>query len=70
MAHSLVHRPVTAPRRVSVFTLISAGVAVWRQRRALARLDADARRDLGLSVADIHLESTRPAWNIPANWLR
>ena len=32
--------------------------------------DAAARRDLGLSEADVFVESNRPAWNIPAGWLR
>ena len=41
---------------------VLAAVALWRQRRALARLDAHARRDLGLSEADIQRELARPVW--------
>lgn len=39
---------------------------VWRervrQRQALVGLDARMRRDIGLGVADIHRESTKPFW--------
>ncbi|MAN15772.1 MAG: hypothetical protein CL945_14195 [Dinoroseobacter sp.] len=70
MAHTLLHRPVTTARRPSVLAYAAAGLSAWRQRRALTRLDAAARRDLGLSEADVYVESNRPAWNIPAGWLR
>lgn len=38
---------------------------VGRQRRALAALDDDALKDLGLSRADIYQESERPFWDDP-----
>ena len=33
-----------------------------RQRQALVGLNDRMRRDIGLSVADIHRESTKPFW--------
>jgi len=33
-----------------------------RQRKALAGLNDRMRRDIGLSAADIHRESTKPFW--------
>ena len=70
MAYALASRPVTAPRRIGTLAYLGAGLAAWRQRRALARLDAHARRDLGLSGRDIFTESARPIWNVPAALLR
>lgn len=70
MAYALASRPVTSARRVGTLTLLTAGLAAWRQRRALARLDAHARRDLGLSGRDVYTESTRPIWNVPTASLR
>ena len=34
-------------------------IALWRQRRALARLDDRALADIGV---------TRPAWDVPTTW--
>jgi len=70
MAYALASRPVTASRRIGTLAFLRAGFAAWRQRRALARLDAHARRDLGLSCYDVFSESARPIWNVPTSLLR
>jgi uncharacterized protein YjiS (DUF1127 family) len=70
MAYALVSRPVTTSRRTGILTFLTVGLAAWRQRRALSRLDAHARRDLGLSDRDVFTESTRPIWSVPATQLR
>jgi uncharacterized protein YjiS (DUF1127 family) len=70
MAYALASRAVTTPRRTGILTFLTAGLATWRQRRALSRLDAHARRDLGLSGRDVYTESMRPIWNVPAVLLR
>ena len=69
MAYALARTSVSAPRRAGGATFFRAAVAAWRQRRALERLDANARRDLGLSEADITREASRPAWDVPQSWL-
>lgn len=69
MAHTLARFAVTAPRRPGTIAFLRAAIATWRQRRALARLDAHARRDLGLTGADVARESARPAWDVPQSWL-
>lgn len=38
------------------------------QRRSLAKLDAAALADLGLSQADARSEAARPFWDVPAHW--
>ena len=42
--------------------------ALRRQRKALARLDDAALRDMGLTRADVRTESKRAIWDVPANW--
>lgn len=69
MAHSLARLTVFAPRRPGAVAYLKAAVAAWRQRRALERLDDNARRDLGLSFADVARESSRPVWDVPQSWL-
>ena len=56
-------RPVPA-RRVSFLDLLE----LYRQRRALARLDIAALHDLGLTYKDAQTEAHRLPWDIPAGW--
>lgn len=55
-------RPV-APR----FSLLTA-ISVWRSRRALARLDAHALADVGITAACAVKEAAKPIWDVPATW--
>lgn len=41
---------------------------VWRSRRALARLDARALEDIGLTADRAATESAKPIWDVPATW--
>lgn len=43
-------------------------LALYRQRRALLRLDAAALADLGLSKQEAVAEANRPFWDAPAYW--
>ncbi len=45
---------------------LRAGVAVARERRALARLDARELDDIGIDPAAAAAEVARPFWDIPA----
>ena len=40
-------------------------LAVWRERRALARLTARELRDLGLDAEAARREAARPFWDLP-----
>ena len=69
MAHTLARSAISAPRHAGGLTFFNAAFAAWRQRRALERLDANARRDLGLTCADVAREAARPVWDVPQSWL-
>nr|WP_245544296.1 DUF1127 domain-containing protein [Oceanicola granulosus] len=45
-------------------------LALYRQRRALARLDARALADIGVSDLEARSEAQRPLWDVPTHWLR
>ena len=40
--------------------------AVWKERRALSRLDEAALKDIGLSRADVEREISRSVMDLPA----
>jgi uncharacterized protein YjiS (DUF1127 family) len=48
-----------------LFTRLLLAVRVYRERRALALLDAHTLRDLGLCRSDVIAESARPFWDLP-----
>ncbi len=52
----------TPSRRASFIDLMG----LYRQRRALAALDDDALRDLGISRDEALTEARRPLWDIPS----
>ncbi|PKQ13152.1 MAG: hypothetical protein CVT70_05355 [Alphaproteobacteria bacterium HGW-Alphaproteobacteria-1] len=54
--------PFALPHRSAVLRMI----AVWQQRRALARLGDAALADLGLTRAEAEHEAGRPFWDLPA----
>jgi uncharacterized protein YjiS (DUF1127 family) len=45
-------------------------ITLWKQRRALARMEDWQKRDLGLSDHEIEVESKRAPWDAPDNWRR
>ena len=55
---------VSRPRVAALLRLLS----LHRERRALARLDAAALRDIGIDAADARAEAGRPVWDVPAHW--
>ncbi len=53
--------------------LLAALIAVnetWRQRKALAELDDDRLKDLGLTRTEAKNEANRPIWDAPSTWKR
>ena len=45
-------------------------LALHRQRRNLAALDAHLLDDIGVSRAEAQREAERPVWDVPRTWLR
>ncbi|WP_294622249.1 hypothetical protein [uncultured Roseovarius sp.] len=43
-------------------------LALWQQRRNLARMEEWQRRDLGLSDREIEAEASRAPWDAPEAW--
>lgn len=54
--------------KVSLWSRLSAALAVHRQRQALAALDDHVLRDLGLSRDAALAEANRPLWDVPRHW--
>lgn len=52
--------------RASLLDLLS----LYRQRRALARLDDSALKDIGVTRAQAEKEAQSGFWNVPDHWLR
>ncbi len=44
-------------------------IALWRQRRALARLSPQQLADIGISAQDAKTEAARPMWDVPCHWV-
>lgn len=59
------HRSHVETRRVTLFDLL----ALYRQRRALARLDASTLADIGLNRKAAQDEAHRPLWDVPRHWI-
>lgn len=51
-----------------VFATLSHAYSLWRERQALARLDAQLLRDIGKSADEAAQEANRPVWDAPALW--
>ncbi len=70
-SRSHIHRTFAqAPANKGFFHWVADAHAAWRQRRALARLDDAALKDIGVSATDAAREARRPIWDVPAHWRR
>jgi uncharacterized protein YjiS (DUF1127 family) len=54
------HTPFRASRRASLLDALE----MYRQRRALARLDDHALQDIGITRKEALAEAKRPIWDI------
>ncbi len=54
--------------RSALMSRLARRVGLWRQRRALARLDDAALDDIGVTRRQAEAEARRPVWDAPANW--
>jgi len=55
-------------RGIPLFQRLRHLIAVARSRRELARLDARALADIGVSAKQAATEVNRGFWDVPAHW--
>jgi uncharacterized protein YjiS (DUF1127 family) len=58
----------TRPTLSDLLRRVTLMRAAHRQRLALARLDAAALADIGITPDEACAEARRPAWDIPQRW--
>lgn len=63
-------RRTAAKPRLPLLARISLHLSAWRQRRQLAKLDARALDDIGVTRAEADAEARRGLWSAPEHWLR
>ena len=49
-------------------TQIMTRLAVWRSRRALAKLDERGLQDIGVTLEEAKREASLTVWDVPASW--
>ncbi len=47
---------------------LSTRLALWKSRRDLARLDARALQDIGITPEDARREAQLTIWDVPETW--
>ncbi|KIC18789.1 DUF1127 domain-containing protein [Leisingera sp. ANG-Vp] len=62
-AHCAAAKP-----RLALTARIGLHLAAWRQRRQLAKLDARALEDIGVTRSEAETESRRSFWSAPDHW--
>lgn len=58
----------TTGKTITIWTRLRFALQLLKQRRDLAGLTADQRRDIGITAEQAQKEAARPAWDLPANW--
>lgn len=69
MSDISLHRPVACARSQGL-GIVFHWLAVARSRRDLARLDAAALEDIGMSAEQAQIEAARPLWDAPSRWVK
>lgn len=67
---SLPRYTTTRPAATGLWTTILRMIALRRQRRQLAELDAHLLDDIGVSRDEALTEAARPVWDAPAHWMK
>ena len=72
MATSTIRSKITSAAQnqaqQSLWARISTMIAVQRQRRVLATLEAHLLDDIGLTPAEAVQEAQKPVWDAPEYW--
>jgi uncharacterized protein YjiS (DUF1127 family) len=68
MEHSLTASSVRTA--TGWFKRIGIAAALYRQRKALSRLQDHLLDDIGIDRARADIEASRPVWDVPRTWMR
>ncbi len=63
--HTATAARIAATAGLDLIGSITAALELWRQRRALERLDPHRLADLGLAPHEALSEAKRPIWDAP-----
>lgn len=63
-------RTLSSPTRAREKIGLRARLALWRSRRALARLDQAALDDIGIDAKAARAEARLGPWDVPSNWVK
>jgi uncharacterized protein YjiS (DUF1127 family) len=67
-SRSLTWLALPAISRLALLHHLAALRATAGQRRDLARLDAAALSDIGITATQARAEAQRPFWDVPPGW--
>ncbi|WP_295312819.1 DUF1127 domain-containing protein [Roseobacter sp.] len=65
---SLIDTMTRPARHARTRTSLRTRLDLWRSRRALARLDAAALHDIGVSQRAAKKEARLTVWDVPESW--
>ncbi|WP_371168491.1 DUF1127 domain-containing protein [Aliiroseovarius sp. 2305UL8-7] len=66
-AVTCTNAPAVKPH-FSPLAWLSHAFETHRERRALARLDAQRLEDIGVNYREAQREANRPVWDVPSHW--
>ena len=69
MADTTYHNRTQAAAKTRRFSFMDF-LSLYRQRRALARLDDRALQDIGVTRAQAEKEAKTGFWDVPDHWLK
>jgi len=67
--HLTLSRPTRAGSLKSMTRTVLGAFFARKSRRALAELDDNLLRDIGLTREDAQSEAAKPIWNVPCHWV-
>ncbi|WP_300032209.1 DUF1127 domain-containing protein [uncultured Roseobacter sp.] len=65
---SMIETRTTHVTWKSLWPTLRTRLGLWRSRRALARLDARALADIGVSPEEARREASLTVWDVPQSW--
>lgn len=66
--HSALITGLVSKRRPGILKTVTNMAQLYKERRALASLDAAALADIGVSRQEAASEAQRPVWDAPNYW--